>query len=119
MRHYPIHFPQLSIIRDSASPQKRTLYLAPVLIQLKKRRYLTMKLRFVILAIVAFVVLVGFNLLAPGTASAQTRAASTQMTDDCAQSPTIDSLETCVKHAADHGFITSKRVVRSLLAKLD
>jgi hypothetical protein len=78
-----------------------------------------MKLRIVILTLVAFIALIGFTLLAPGTASAQTRVASTQMTDDCGQAPTIDSLETCVQHAADHGFITSKRVVRSLLVKLD
>jgi hypothetical protein len=31
----------------------------------------------------------------------------------------IDSLEACVKHAASQGFITSKWVSHSLLAKLD
>ncbi len=78
-----------------------------------------MKLRFGILALVAFIALIGFNLLVPGTALVQTRATSTQTSGDCAQAPTIDSLETCVKDAADHGFITSERVVRHLLAKLD
>ena len=71
-----------------------------------------MKRLFVGLAFIALVALGGFNLLAPGTARAQTSA-------DCAAKPTIASLEVCVKHAAAQGFITSQGVTRSLLARLD
>ena len=71
-----------------------------------------MKLRFVVLALVLFVSLVGVDLLAPGTARAQT-------SDDCVHAPTISSLRTCVQHAADQGFIDNQGVTNSLLAKLD
>jgi len=71
-----------------------------------------MKLRFVVLALVLFVSLVGVGLLAPGTARAQT-------SDDCIHAPTISSLRTCVQHAADQGFIDNQGVTNSLLAKLD
>ncbi len=71
-----------------------------------------MKLRFVVLALVMFVSLVGVGLLAPGTARAQT-------SDDCVHAPTILSLRTCVQHAADQGFIDNQGVTNSLLAKLD
>ncbi len=71
-----------------------------------------MKLRFVVLALVMFVSLVGVDLLAPGTARAQT-------SDDCIHAPTISSLRTCVQHAADQGFIDNQGVTNSLLAKLD
>ena len=71
-----------------------------------------MKLRFVVLALVMFVSLVGVDLLAPGTARAQT-------SDDCVHAPTISSLRTCVQHAADQGFIDNQGITNSLLAKLD
>jgi hypothetical protein len=73
-----------------------------------------MKRRLVIvgIALFALVAFVGFNLLNPGTARAQT-------TDDCALTPTIASLETCVEHAASQGIITSQGVANSLLAILD
>ncbi len=61
---------------------------------------------------VALVAFVAFNLLTPGTARAQT-------TDECVHAQTIDSLEMCVEHAASQGFITSRGVAHSLLAKLD
>lgn len=78
-----------------------------------------MKLRTAMVALVALVALVGFTLLTTGTASAQTRTATAQMNDDCAHAPTIDSLETCVQHAAAQGFINNQRVANSLLVKLD
>jgi hypothetical protein len=71
-----------------------------------------MKLRFVVLALVLFVSLVGVGLLAPGTARAQT-------SDDCVHALTISSLRTCVQHAAEQGFIDNQGVTNSLLAKLD
>ena len=73
-----------------------------------------MKRRLIVAAVVLFalVAFVGFNLLTPGAARAQT-------TDDCVHAPTIDSLETCVEHAASQGFITNQGVAHSLLAKLD
>ena len=73
-----------------------------------------MKRRLVIvgIALFALVAFVGFNLLNPGTARAQTN-------DDCALTPTIASLATCVEHAASQGIITSQGVANSLLAKLD
>jgi hypothetical protein len=71
-----------------------------------------MKLRFVVLALVLFVSLVGVGLLAPGTARAQA-------SDDCVHAPTISSLRTCVQHAADQGFIDNQGVTNSLLAELD
>jgi predicted negative regulator of RcsB-dependent stress response len=70
------------------------------------------RLLVVAVAIIALVAFVGFNLLTSGTARAQA-------TDDCVHAPTIDSLEACVEHAASQGFITSKGVTNSLLAKLD
>jgi len=71
-----------------------------------------MKLRFVALALVLFVALVGVSLLALGTARAQT-------SDECVHAPTISSLRTCVQLAADAGFIDNQGVINSLLAKLD
>jgi len=71
-----------------------------------------MKLRFVVLALLMFVTLVGVGLLAPGTARAQT-------SDECVHAPTISSLRTCVQHAADEGFIDNQGVTNSLLAELD
>ncbi len=61
---------------------------------------------------VALVAFVGFNLLTPGTARAQT-------SDECVHMPTISSLRTCVQHAADEGFIDNQGITNSLLAKLD
>lgn len=71
-----------------------------------------MKLRFMVLALLMFVTLVGVGLLAPGTAHAQT-------SDECVHAPTISSLRTCVQHAADEGFINNQGVTNSLLAQLD
>ncbi len=73
-----------------------------------------MKRRLVVVAVALFalVAFVGFNLLTPRTVRAQT-------TDDCALTPTIASLATCVEHAASQGIITSQGVANSLLAKLD
>ena len=71
-------------------------------------------LRLVAVVFVALVAFVGFNLIASATAHAQT----TSM-DGCVHQPTIDTLEACVDHAADQGFINSRSVTRSLLAKLD
>jgi hypothetical protein len=71
-----------------------------------------MKLRFMVLALLLFVTLVGVGLLAPGTARAQT-------SDECVHAPTISSLRTCVQLAADEGFIDNQGVTNSLLAKLD
>ena len=68
-----------------------------------------MKLRFVALALVMFVALVGVGLLALGTAHAQT-------SDECVHAPTISSLRTCVQLV---GFIDNQGVTNSLLAKLD
>lgn len=70
-----------------------------------------LKLRFVVLALVLLVALVGMGLLAPGTARAQT-------TDDCGQGTTIASLVTCVEHCAQQGFIDNQGVTNSLLAEL-
>jgi hypothetical protein len=79
-----------------------------------ERRQLMMKRRFVVVAVALFalVAFIGFNLLTPGTARAQT-------TDDCALTPTIASLTTCVEHAASQGLITSQGVANSLLAELN
>jgi hypothetical protein len=79
-----------------------------------KRRKLMMKRLLVVvaLALFALVAFLGFNLLTPGTARAQT-------TDECALTPTIAALTTCVEHAASQGLITSQGVTNSLLAKLD
>ena len=41
-----------------------------------------------------------------------------QPMDSC-QASTIQSLQTCVQHAAAEGFITNQGVTQSLLAKLD
>ena len=71
------------------------------------------KLRLVVVVFVALVAFVGFNLIASVPAHAQTKM------DDCVHQPTIDTLEACVDHAADQGFITSRWVTRSLFAKLD
>lgn len=71
-----------------------------------------MKLRFVALALVMFVALVGVGLLALGTAHAQT-------SDECVHAPTISSLRTCVQLASVASFIDNQGVTNSLLAKLD
>jgi predicted negative regulator of RcsB-dependent stress response len=71
-----------------------------------------MKLRFVVLVCVALAAFVGFSLVNAGTARAQT-------TDECVHQPTIASLEACVQHAADQGFIDNQGIANSLLAKLD
>ena len=74
-----------------------------------------MKRHFVVVAVALFalVAFIGFNLLTPGTARAQT-------TDDCALTPpTIASLTTCVEHCASQGIITSQGVANSLLAELN
>jgi hypothetical protein len=72
-----------------------------------------MKRLFVVVAVVLFalVAFIGFNLLTTGTARAQTA-------DDCALTPTIASLTTCVEHAASQGIIDNQGVTKSLLAKL-
>jgi hypothetical protein len=72
------------------------------------------KLLLVTVVFVALVAFVGFNLIASATAHAQT----TSM-DGCVHQPTIDTLQACVDHAADQGFINNSGVTRSLLAKLD
>ncbi|MEO8953200.1 MAG: hypothetical protein ABI396_03960 [Ktedonobacteraceae bacterium] len=72
------------------------------------------KLRLVAVVFVAVVAIVGFNLLASATAHAQTMGM-----DGCVHQPTIDTLEACVDHAADQGFINKRWVTWSLLAKLD
>jgi hypothetical protein len=56
--------------------------------------------------------LIVLGLIAPAPARAQTM-------DDCAHDATIQSLSTCVQHAAEHGHIDNPGVARSLLAKLD
>jgi predicted negative regulator of RcsB-dependent stress response len=71
-----------------------------------------MKQRLVVVAFVALVAFVGFSLLTAGTARAQA-------TDDCVHTPTIASLEACVEHAAQQGFIDNQGITNSLLAKLD
>src|SRR5437773_2402352 len=71
-----------------------------------------MKRLLVTVALFALVAFIGFNLLNPSTARAQT-------TDDCMLTPTIASLTTCVEHAASQGLITSHGVTNSLLTKLD
>ncbi len=71
-----------------------------------------MKLRFVVVGLVALLAVGGFTLITPTNARAQT-------SDECVHQPTIDSLKMCVQHAAAQGFINSKGVTYSLLAKLD
>lgn len=44
--------------------------------------------------------------------------ARAQAMDECAHEATIQSLRTCVQHAAEHGHINSQGVTLSLLAKL-
>jgi hypothetical protein len=39
--------------------------------------------------------------------------------DDCPHAATIQSLRTCIEHAAAHGHIDNTGVARSLLAKVD
>jgi hypothetical protein len=77
-----------------------------------ERRQLMMKRLLVIVALFALVAFIGFNLLTPGTVRAQT-------TGDCALTPTIASLTTCVEHASSQGLITSQGVANRLLAKLN
>ena len=45
--------------------------------------------------------------------------ARAQAMDECPQEATIQSLRTCVQHAAEHGHISNQGVTYSLLAKLD
>ena len=71
-----------------------------------------MKQRLPVLALVTITALAGLSLIATGTARAQA-------TDQCALTPTIASLTTCVEHAAQQGFIDNQGVTNSLLAKLD
>ncbi len=71
-----------------------------------------MKLRFVVVGLVALLAVGGFTLITPANARAQTG-------DGCVHQPTIGSLTMCVKHAAAQGFINSKEVTHRLLAKLD
>ncbi len=70
-----------------------------------------MKQRFIALAVFTLIAFVGFNVLTPGKARAQT-------TDDCGQGTTIASLVTCVEHCAQQGFIDNQGVTNSLLAEL-
>jgi predicted negative regulator of RcsB-dependent stress response len=79
-----------------------------------ERRQLMMKRLLIVVAValIALVAFIGFNLLTPRTAQAQT-------TDDCVHIPTIASLEACVEHAAQQGFIDNQGITNSLLAKLD
>src|SRR5215471_370792 len=79
-----------------------------------ERRHLIMKRRLIVVTVTLFalVAFVGFNLLTPGKARAQTA-------DECPLTPTIASLVTCVEHAASQGLITSQGVTNSLLAKLN
>jgi hypothetical protein len=72
------------------------------------------KLRLVAVVFVALVAFVGFNLTASETAHAQTTGM-----DGCIHQPTIVTLEACVNHASDQGFINSRWVTWSLLVKLD
>ena len=52
------------------------------------------------------------GLVAPAPARAQPM-------DDCPPTPTIQSLRTCVQHAADQGHIDNQGIAQSLIAKLD
>ena len=65
-----------------------------------------MRVMFIVLTLVVF------SLIAPAPARAQTM-------DDCVHDATIQSLRTCVQHAAEHGHIDNSGVTHSLLAKLD
>jgi len=56
--------------------------------------------------------LIVLGLVVPASARAQPM-------DDCSPTPTIQSLRTCVQHAADHRHIDNNGVARSLIAKLD
>jgi hypothetical protein len=71
-----------------------------------------MKLRFVVVGLVALLAVGGFTLSTPAIARVQTG-------DGCVHQPTLDSLKMCVKHAAAEGFINSEEVMHRLLAKLD
>lgn len=73
-----------------------------------------MKRRLIVIAVAFFAIgaFIGFGLLTPGMARAQT-------TDECVGAPTIESLQMCVEHAASQGFINNQGVTNSLLAKLD
>ncbi len=72
-----------------------------------------MKLRLIVVTLAMLLLALGFTLFAPSNASAQVK------TDDCVHNATIDSLEMCVKHAADQGHIDSQDVAHTLLVKLD
>jgi hypothetical protein len=67
------------------------------------------RMLFVALALAALL-----NFVAPGLP----RAAA-QGSDICPSEPTIQSLQACVLHAAEMGFIDNAGVTGSLLAKLD
>jgi len=56
--------------------------------------------------------LVALGLIAPLPARAQPM-------DDCPSTATVQSLRTCVQHAADQGHIDNHGIARSLIAKLD
>jgi len=62
------------------------------------------------LLLIALTLLV-LGLIAPIPARAQAM-------DECPHEATIQSLRTCVQHAAEHGHINNQGVTRSLLAKL-
>ena len=73
-----------------------------------------MKQRLVVavVALPALVAFVGFNLLIPSTARAQT-------TDECGQGTTIASLVVCVEHCVANGFINNQGVANSLTSELN
>ena len=75
-------------------------------------RDLRVKHRVVVLVFVAALAVTGLTLLTPGRDAAQPM-------NECVHAPAIASLETCVKHAAEQGFITNEGVTRGLLAKLE
>ena len=73
-----------------------------------------MKQRLIVITLALFtlVAFVGFGLLTPKMARAQT-------TDACPLTPTIASLTACVEQASTEGLINNQGVANSLLAKLD
>lgn len=72
------------------------------------------------IGLVVSAVLAGMGLLAViGLFALRAPTASAQASDSCPHEATITSLQTCVQHAADAGFIDNQSVANSLLAKLD
>jgi len=71
-----------------------------------------MKLRPLLVTVVACIALAGFAQITVGTARAQT-------SNDCGQATTTASLVACVEHCAELGLINNQGVTNSLLAKLD